>query len=67
MKKWYRYHDLVAMGLVNNRTTLHRWINAGLFPKGRMLGPNTRAWSADELAAHEAGLRALSSSSPDRA
>jgi predicted DNA-binding transcriptional regulator AlpA len=64
MKKWYRYRDLVTMGLVNNRTTLHRWINAGLFPKGRLLGPNTRAWSEDELVAHETSLSARSSSEP---
>ncbi len=46
-----RFSDLQARGVVNNWVTLRRWIDREGFPTGRMLGPNTRAWSEDEIAA----------------
>ena len=52
-KKWLRFNDLKARGTVNNRTTLARWIKLYGFPPGTKLGPNTRAWTEDEIEAHE--------------
>jgi hypothetical protein len=44
-----RYSDLVAAGIVANWTTLLRLIDDEGFPAGVMIGPNTRAWRADEV------------------
>jgi hypothetical protein len=44
-----RYTDLEAAGIVNNWTTLLRLIDVEGFPPGVMIGPNTRAWRADEV------------------
>ncbi|HMF26434.1 MAG TPA: hypothetical protein VKG24_30540 [Pseudolabrys sp.] len=58
MRKRLRYADLVALGIVNNRTTLRNWIEGkGLepgqkpFPRGQLIGPNSRAWREDEVQA----------------
>ena len=48
-KRYYRFDDLVDAGIVNNRTTLSRWTKNCGFPVGVMLGPNTKAWLADEV------------------
>jgi hypothetical protein len=42
-----RYNDLVDRGIVNNKTTLRNWINKGIFPPGKLIGPNIRAWDED--------------------
>src|SRR2546428_320741 len=39
-----RFDDLVAAGIVANRTTLLRLIDDENFPPGTMIGLNTRAW-----------------------
>lgn len=50
MKLLYlRYSDLKAGGIVRNRATLYRWIKLYGFPKGFLIGPNTRAWRKDEV------------------
>ena len=49
--KYLRYADLVERQIVNNRTTLQRWILKYGFPAGVLLGPNTRAWPADQVEA----------------
>ena len=49
MQKYYRFSDLKAAGIVRNRMTLSRWIKLHGFPAGVLLGPNTRAWRADEV------------------
>ena len=46
---YLRYGDLVERQIVNNRTTLSRWIKHYDFPCGVLLGPNTRAWPADQV------------------
>ena len=46
---YLRYTDLVQRRIVNNRTTLQRWIRDYGFPPGVLLGPNTRAWPADQV------------------
>jgi hypothetical protein len=35
-----RYRDLLAAGIVRNRTTLQRWVNSGHFPAPIKIGPN---------------------------
>jgi predicted DNA-binding transcriptional regulator AlpA len=49
MSKFLRFRDLKASGLVDNRTTLQRWIQQQRFPPGRLLGPNVRVWSDTEI------------------
>lgn len=49
-----RYPYLVARGLVRNRPTLRNRILAKTFPAGRLLGPNDRAWTDEELDEYEA-------------
>jgi len=48
---WLRYRDLEAQGIVSNRATLSNWIKDRGFPSGRLIGPNTRMWLADEVRA----------------
>jgi predicted DNA-binding transcriptional regulator AlpA len=48
--KLLRFRDLKKLGIAGNWTTLSRWINAGTFPAGRLIGPNTRVWTETELA-----------------
>ena len=51
-KKYARYPELEARGIVNNRNkTLRRWIAQYGFPPGVQLGPNTIAWPEDEVEA----------------
>ncbi|MCH9000290.1 MAG: AlpA family phage regulatory protein [Proteobacteria bacterium] len=47
--KYLRYGDLVERQIVNNRTTLARWIKDYGFPAGILLGPNTRAWASNQV------------------
>ena len=47
--KYLRYRDLVERQIVNNRTTLQRWVHDYGFPVGVLLGPNSRAWPADQV------------------
>jgi prophage regulatory protein len=44
-----RYPDLVARGIVNNRTTLFRWIAAGIFPRPMKIGPASNAWRERDI------------------
>jgi hypothetical protein len=44
-----RFSDLKERGIVDNRTTLKNWIDRGLFPTGRLMGPNTRVWTEAEI------------------
>ena len=47
--RYLRFKDLQTAGIVNNRATLYRWIKQAGCPKGVLLGPNTRAWTEDEI------------------
>ena len=47
--KYLRFSDLVERGIVRNRVTLGRWIKLHGFPAGIKLGPNSRAWPADQV------------------
>jgi len=48
MARRLRYPDLVERGYFNNKTTLRNHINAGIFPPGKLTGPNQRSWDEDE-------------------
>lgn len=47
--RYLSFDQLREAGYVRNRSTLHRWINQGLFPPPMSPGPNTRAWSDKQL------------------
>jgi hypothetical protein len=51
MIKFLRFRDLQERGIVNNHATLKARINRDGFPRGRMIGPNSRAWTEDEIGA----------------
>jgi predicted DNA-binding transcriptional regulator AlpA len=44
-----RYRDLVARGLFNSRMTMWRAIEQQGFPPGRLVTPNSRAWTEVEV------------------
>ena len=44
-----RFFDLKARGIVRNRVTLANWVRKQGFPPGRMIGPNSRAWTEREI------------------
>ena len=44
-----RMPDLKARGIVNSWAMLKRRIEHDNFPRGRMIGPNSRAWTEDEV------------------
>jgi predicted DNA-binding transcriptional regulator AlpA len=49
--KFLRFADLKTAGIINSWPMLRRRIERDGFPAGRMLGPNTRAWTEDEILA----------------
>ena len=48
--RYLRFRDLKERGIVSNRVTLANWIQDQGFPPGRLIGPNVRAWTEDEIA-----------------
>ncbi len=58
--QYLRFSDLKTRGVVNNRTTLQRWIATQGFPPGFLLGPSTRVWTEKEIAEYEARRRGAS-------
>jgi predicted DNA-binding transcriptional regulator AlpA len=44
-----RFRDLKARGIANSWTMLKLRIERDGFPSGRMIGPNSRAWSEEEI------------------
>jgi predicted DNA-binding transcriptional regulator AlpA len=46
-----RYADLVNLGIVGNRVTLHNWIRDLGFPRGSLIGSNTRVWAETDVQA----------------
>ncbi len=45
--------DLLTIADITDRTkkdraTIYRWIKRGIFPAGRLTGPNSRAWTRRE-------------------
>jgi hypothetical protein len=49
--KLLRFSNLKAAGIVNNWPGLKRKIDRENFPLGRLIGPNTRAWTEEEVQA----------------
>lgn len=47
--QFLRFNDLKVRGIVPNRVTLRGWILNNGFPPGRLIGPNMRAWTEDEV------------------
>ena len=44
-----RYADLQRRNVVKNWQTLSNWIEKENFPPGRLIGPNTRVWTEEEV------------------
>jgi predicted DNA-binding transcriptional regulator AlpA len=49
MTKWLRFPDLKARNIVKSWAQLRRLTEKYEFPRGRMLSPNVRAWTDDEI------------------
>jgi len=49
LTKWLRFADLRERGIIPSWPMLRRRVALDGFPPGRKLGPNTRAWSEDEV------------------
>ena len=49
LRRYVRFNDLVAAGIVTNWATLARLQDQEGFPLGVMLGKNTRVWPVDEV------------------
>lgn len=48
LSRYLRREEICAtLGI--HASTFYRWLSAGAFPAGVMLGPNTRAWREDEV------------------
>jgi hypothetical protein len=72
--KWFRFRDLKNRGLVNSRPQLKRLVEERGFPAGRMLSPNVRAWTDEEIERYESSrpvagpeLRGIAKINRDRA
>lgn len=66
MTKYLRYADLKERRLVNNRATLKNRIDKFGFPPGRLIGPNTRGWTEEEIAVYEANCQVAPKATPLR-
>ena len=64
MTTYLRFDDLRERRIVNNRTTLYRWIRERSFPPGILLGPNTRVWSEQEVESWIAAQMHVSDTEP---
>lgn len=62
--QFLRYKDLEARGIVNSWTALRYKIKHNGFPPGRYIGPNSRAWTAEEV---QAWIDALPTVNPRQA
>jgi predicted DNA-binding transcriptional regulator AlpA len=51
-KGWLRFRDLKARGFVQSWAQLRRLTELYSFPPGRMISPNTRAWTEEEIDAY---------------
>jgi predicted DNA-binding transcriptional regulator AlpA len=51
LAKQLRFIDLLTLGVVTNRVTLNNWIRDRDFPRGTLIGPNTRVWDEAEVTA----------------
>lgn len=51
LRRYIRYRDLVAAGIVGSWMQLHRMIAVEGFPEGLLLSANIRAWPVAEVEA----------------
>jgi hypothetical protein len=51
LPRFVRFSDLVASGIVNSWQTLSKWRETHGFPTGRLIAPNTRVWTPEEIEA----------------
>jgi hypothetical protein len=51
LRRWVRFKDLRAAGIVGNWPQLLRLVSEQNFPPGRYLGASTRVWAVDEIEA----------------
>jgi hypothetical protein len=51
--RWLRFADLVERGIIGSRPGLKKRIDKFGFPPGRLLGPNHRVWTLEEIEAYE--------------
>jgi hypothetical protein len=49
MKKMWRFKDLKAGGIVNSYMTLKRLVDSGRLKPGRLISPNCRTWTDEEV------------------
>ena len=49
MTTYLRFADLKTRGIVTNWVTLRNRIKSSNFPSGRLIGPNARGWSEQEI------------------
>jgi predicted DNA-binding transcriptional regulator AlpA len=50
-RRYLRFAELRAIGLVSNRPTLDRWVKNGFFPAPLRLGPRVLIWDVEEIRA----------------
>ena len=65
-RKLWRYKDLKAAQIVNSRMTLKRLIDSGRLASGRLISPNVRAWTDEEIEALIATAPTVRKSPPRR-
>lgn len=51
MTTYLRFADLRRRGIINNWPSLKNRIDKNGFPPGRLIGPNARAWTEEEVQA----------------
>jgi len=56
IKTMLTFDDLVARRLIKSRMTLKRMTDAGTFPRGKLISPNRRVWTEEEIAEWWANL-----------
>jgi predicted DNA-binding transcriptional regulator AlpA len=61
-----RFADLKAAGIVNSWTTLQDRIRCYGFPPGRLIGPNVRAWTPEEIRNYIASCPTAPRATPPR-
>ena len=56
-KRYLRRPEVLARYGQVSTATLYQWMDRGLFPRPKRLGPRAVAWDEDYLDAHDARLR----------
>ena len=51
VNKQLQFTDLLNLNIIQNRVTLNNWVRLRGFPRGTLVGPNTRLWDEAEVEA----------------